>query len=74
MGRMRVLVGIVCALSSGALAVLTLITPAWIESVVGVDPDHGSGTMEAAIVACLAIGCVASTLVVRRLLLATVEE
>lgn len=35
------------------LAILTLLFPQWIEHVFGVDPDHGSGTVEVLIVLAL---------------------
>jgi hypothetical protein len=44
---------------SGALAVLTLISREWIEFIFGVDPDHGNGGLEWAIVAVTAITAVA---------------
>jgi hypothetical protein len=36
---------------STALLVLTLLWPDWIERVIGLDPDHGSGTAEWFVVA-----------------------
>ncbi len=43
------------ALVAWGLAALTWVHPAWIELVFRVDPDHGSGTLEWAIVALAAI-------------------
>jgi hypothetical protein len=44
------------ALSTAAaiLAVLTLISPAWIELLTGWDPDHGDGSIEWIVVAVMA--------------------
>lgn len=49
----------------GALMVLTMFVPAWIEAVTGVDPDHGSGSVERLLVATLAVSCTLLALAVR---------
>jgi hypothetical protein len=48
-------VGVGCAV----LAVLTVFWPQWIEEVLGVDPDAGSGALEWAIVVVLAVSAIA---------------
>jgi len=50
---------------SGVLFVLTLLRPAWIEAIFGVDPDGGSGALEWAIVGGLLFITFASTRVAR---------
>ena len=52
--RRRFWVETACAATTGVMAVVTLLWPAWIESIVGVDPDHGSGALEWFVVAALA--------------------
>jgi len=53
MARTRYILELACAVVSGILAVLTLVVHDWIEAVFGVDPDGGSGLVEAAIVVTL---------------------
>jgi hypothetical protein len=45
---------------SSIMAVVTLVTREWIEVVFGVDPDHGNGALEWALV--VGLGLVAVTL------------
>ena len=59
MRRRRFYVEVVLAGLTGALTLLTLITREWIEAIFRVDPDGGNGSLEWAIVAVLAISCVA---------------
>jgi hypothetical protein len=53
------------AVITAALFVLTLVSQEWIEEIFGVDPDEGSGALEWAIVAALAVATVAFTLLAR---------
>jgi hypothetical protein len=53
------------AVLSGFVTVLTLLAHNWLE-VLGVDPDHGSGSAEWAIVIASASVCIAVTLDARR--------
>jgi hypothetical protein len=53
------------AVVTGALLILTLITKEWIEGLFGVDPDGGSGALEWAIVAGLAIATIVSVVLAR---------
>ena len=46
---------VVAAIASGAVSVVTLVWPDWIELVFGVDPDGGDGSLEW-LVAGLAVG------------------
>jgi hypothetical protein len=47
-----------CAVVSGALSILTTVWRDWLE-VVGMDPDHHSGSAELLIAVALAVVCVA---------------
>jgi hypothetical protein len=53
--RARLWVEVVLAVGSGAALVLTLVSKEWIELLTGLDPDHGSGSAERAIVAVSAL-------------------
>ncbi len=64
--RRRYWVEVGLAIVTGALLVLTIITREWIEIIFGVDPDGGSGALEWAIVAGLAVLTLASTVAARR--------
>ena len=54
---------------SGIFAVAaagTAVVPDWIEAVFGVDPDHGSGTLEWALVVVLGLAAIGAALLGRR--------
>jgi hypothetical protein len=56
--RRRVRLETMLAAVSGALAVLTLVFPEWIEASTGLEPDAGSGALELLISATmLAVAC-----------------
>ena len=52
---LRAVLGLVTLLA----AAVTLVWPDWIESVFHADPDHGSGSLEAAIVVALGLVSIA---------------
>lgn len=56
--RGRLSLCVVMAVGTTALAVVTLIYPAWIESVLGIDPDKGNGALEWLVVAASAVASV----------------
>jgi hypothetical protein len=57
--RTRFWIEAALASATGLLAVVTALVPDWIEVVFHVEPDGGSGTLEVAILAALAILTVA---------------
>ena len=50
----------------GALAVVTMLSPTWIESITGLEPDAGSGAAEWAIVVAFAVAAVGAAALARR--------
>lgn len=63
--RARFWIEVVAGTLSALLMALTLVTPEWIEEIFGVEPDGGSGALEWAIVAALAIGAIGSSSLAR---------
>ena len=49
-----------------ALSILTAISGEWIEEITGLEPDAGSGALEWAIVAALAVAAIVAALLGRR--------
>ena len=64
--RARFWIEVVAGTLSALLMALTLVTPEWIEEIFGVEPDGGSGALEWAIIAALALGAISSSLLARR--------
>jgi hypothetical protein len=56
----------VLAAIAAVLAVVTALWPTWIESLLGVEPDGGSGELEWLVVAALAAAAVVLALLARR--------
>lgn len=63
--RQILAVEVVLAVVSAAMLILTFVWDAWIETVFGFDPDHGSGSLEWAITAGLLALTVVLTLMAR---------
>jgi hypothetical protein len=53
------------SVSTAVLTVMTLISREWVEIIFGIDPDHGSGALEWAIVIGLALTTVLLSLLAR---------
>jgi hypothetical protein len=56
----------ISATAAAVLASLTLLWPAWIESLTGIDPDHGNGSFEWMLVIGLAVVSAALSLLAWR--------
>jgi hypothetical protein len=63
--RIRFWFEAVTAVCASCVALLTLVWPDWIEFLFGVDPDHGSGRLESALVVGLAVAAVAASAATR---------
>ena len=64
--RTRLWVEVGAAGAAWFLALLTLFWRDWIEAIFGVDPDHGNGSLEWAVVGGLALVGLVASLVARR--------
>jgi hypothetical protein len=66
--RVRFWLEVVCGVLGAALLALTLATREWIELILRVDPDRGSGTLELAIaVGLLSVSIASGVLAAREL-------
>ncbi len=63
--KMRLWSEVTLGTVTAVLGALTAVFPEWIETVFGVDPDHGSGALEWAIVGACFVVCAASMLAAR---------
>jgi hypothetical protein len=63
---LRVRVEAVLSLVFAVLAVLTLISPTWIESLSGLEPDAGTGESEWWIVLIFALGAIGAAVLAQR--------
>jgi hypothetical protein len=66
-GRLRVRLGseVIFASLTAVVGALTAVYPSWIEAVFAIDPDHGSGALEWAIVGVCFVATVVSLLAAR---------
>jgi hypothetical protein len=63
--KARLWAELVAAAITAGLGTLTAVFPTWIEAIFGVDPDHGSGALEWAIVGACFVVCALSLLAAR---------
>lgn len=68
MGRLRrrLHIEVVLAVTSAVLCVLTLVFPAWIEKLTGLEPDAGSGALEWIIAGIFLVAAVVSAVLASR--------
>jgi hypothetical protein len=55
MSERRLRVELIAAVVLAAVSLLTIVWPDWLEGTIGIDPDAGSGAVEAGIVVVLAL-------------------